>query len=209
MSVSWTLYDTGSHGTWLCYFINNHPEHAKANLNITLHPKNLQDNVDDVLTTDKITEYGVLPEVNGCMWTIGDPFTPPEQGRVNLKIFPAHALNGYGEQYEQLLKDTQCEKVIVVNCEPGIMLDKLLERLYIIRPEWKRDLDEEKGLGRNMRIEPYLEQSSVPVHYVDIGKILTGDEDEYNLMLDFLDERPLADWKDYVQKVHDDIYASL
>ena len=89
------------------------------------------------------------------------------------------------------------------------MLDKLLERLYIIRPEWKRDLDEEKGLGRNMRIEPYLEQSSVPVHYVDIGKILTGDEDEYNLMLDFLDEQPLADWKDYVQKVHDDIYASL
>ena len=68
MSVSWTLYDTGSHGTWLCYFINNHPEHAKANLNITLHPKKLYDNVDDVLTTGKITEYGVLPEVNGCMW---------------------------------------------------------------------------------------------------------------------------------------------
>ena len=60
-----------------------------------------------------------------------------------------------------------------------------------------------------MRIELQLEQSSVPVHYVDIGKILTGDEDEYNLMLDFLDEQPLADWKDYVQKVHDDIYASL
>ena len=57
MSVSWTLYDTGSHGTWLCYFINNHPEHAKANLNITLHPKNLQDNVDDVLTTGRSFEY--------------------------------------------------------------------------------------------------------------------------------------------------------
>jgi len=207
MSVSWTLFDTGSHGTWLNYFINNHPEHAKANLNISLNPKNLQDTVLNADRTGQITEYGLLPILNGSMWTIGDPFTPPQQGKVNLKIFPAHGLNGYEEQYEQLLKDTQCEKVIAVNCKPGIMLDRLLERLCTIRPEWKIDLDEEKGLGRNMRIELYLEQSSVPVHYVDIGKILTKDEEEYNLMLEFLEEQPLANWKDYVQKVHDDIYV--
>ncbi|SVD23101.1 uncharacterized protein METZ01_LOCUS375955, partial [marine metagenome] len=32
---------------------------------------------------------------------------------------------------------------------------------------------------------------------------------EYKLMLEFLDEQPLANWNDYVQRVHDDIYANI
>tara|TARA_B110001454_G_C12622376_1_gene393386 strand:- start:156 stop:743 length:588 start_codon:yes stop_codon:yes gene_type:complete len=191
MSVSWTLFDAGSHGTWLNYFINSHPEHAKANLNIELNTKK-QNNI--------ITDYGVT----GSEWTIGDSFTPPKKGKVNLKIFPAHCLYKYEEQYEQLLKDTQCEKVIIVDTKSGIMLDKMKKRMRVIKPEWKDEI--ETHFGSAIHLEPYLEQSSVPCHYVDIGKILTNDEKEYKLMLEFLDERPLANWNDYVQRVHDDIY---
>ena len=194
MSVSWTLFDGGSHGTWLNYFINIHPEHAKANLNVTLETKR-QNNI--------ITDYGVL----GSEWTIGDSFTPPQKGKVNLKIFPAHCLNEYEEQYEELLKDTQCEKVIVVTAKSGVMLDKMLKRMPLLRPGWKKD--EYSDFGEGMFIKPYLEQSSVPVHYVDIGKILTNDEKEYKLMLEFLNEQPLSNWNDYVQRVHDDIYVNI
>jgi hypothetical protein len=197
MSVSWTLFDAGSHGTWLNYFINIHPEHAKANLNIILETKK-QNNI--------ITDYGVL----GSEWTIGDSFTPPQKGKVNLKIFPAHCLYKCEEQYEQLLKDTQCERVIVVTSESGILMDKMLKRMPLIRPEWKENLDGHFSCFREgVELKPYLEQSSVPVHYVDIGKILTNDEKEYKLMLEFLDEQPLANWNDYVQRVHDDIYANI
>jgi len=196
MSVSWTLFDAGSHGTWLNYFINIHPEHAKANLNIILETKK-QNNI--------ITDYGVL----GSEWTMGDPFTPPQKGKVNLKIFPAHCLYKYEEQYEQSLKDTQCEKVIVVNTKSGILLDKMLKRMHVIRPEWKEEFHAHSDFGEGVELKPYLEQSSVPVHYVDIGKMLTNDEKEYKLMLEFLDEQPLANWNDYVQRVHDDIYANI
>jgi len=194
MSVSWTLFDAGSHGTWLNYFINSHPEHAKANLNVTLQTKK-KDNI--------ITDYGVL----GSDWTMGDPFTPPQNGKVNLKIFPAHCLNDYEEQYEKLLKDTQCEKVIVVTAKSGIMLDKMFKRMPLLRPGWEKD--NYSDFGESIYLKPYLEQSSVPVYYVDIGKILTNDEKEYKLMLEFLDEQPLANWNDYVQRVHDDIYANI
>ena len=194
MSVSWTLFDAGSHGTWLNYFINIHPEHAKANLNIILETKK-KDNI--------ITDYGVL----GSDWTMGDPFTPPQNGKVNLKIFPAHCLNDYEEQYEKLLKDTQCEKVIVVTAKSGIMLDKMFKRMPLLRPGWEKG--NYSDFGESIYLKPYLEQSSVPVYYVDIGKILTNDEKEYKLMLEFLDEQPLANWNDYVQRVHDDIYANI
>ena len=64
---------------------------------------------------------------------------------VSLKIFPAHCLNEYEEQYEELLKDPQCEKVIVVTAKSGVMLEKMLKRMPLLRPGWKKDEAHQKA----------------------------------------------------------------
>ena len=74
-----------------------------------------------------------------------------------------------------------------------------------INKDWRRAELDELGISSvdNINIEngfPYLEKIA-PTHIVDFGKFLNYDEEEYNKLNKFIEEKPLKNWKEHVKVI--------
>lgn len=212
----------GLHGTWLIWFINEHKNFVKY----TLFDRTID--YATPLSSSGITDYGIGPgwwhmqnipddydtlvdrpdEIEQCQtWAEfvdedRDNWLNPDATKIAVKFFPHHAFNDQEHRAHLVFKDCNANSAVIPYVDT-VFHDELEARWDIlVKPMLGDNMDD-----IDARKELKWVEDIIPVHWVDIGKLLTKDRQEYNKLLSFIGEEPLDDWELKCDRVLRDIYG--
>ena len=188
-------FSHGSHGTWLMWFINQHSNFPD---NVSLLEK-----FNDISNPQRITDYGIKSnkanwfydknEITDVLSELSGSYT-----KVALKLHPHHCL--YGET-EEVIEDVLLRsnpKNIIIPIVNEICEDKIEKRFNIIRSD-KFNIKKQSHQCADLF-------KDINHSVIDIGKIILKDQNEYNLLLDAIDENPIDNWKELISNSIEEIY---
>lgn len=201
------LFDPGLHGTFLAWLIDQHDGFTKTNelerryengkitdyatllvCNTLVKPQNHEWHTDESITLNAYMKFGRRVKF----------FDDPDAERTALKFFPGHSYAVYTKTEIQLLKEQYELSHILIPYVGDTMHAEIEQRFQTIRPN--RNLED---INRSYEIvyeqsEHVREVFPKSVHYVDIGKLLTCDEEEYMNMCAVLEMQPHKLWNTLV-----------
>lgn len=212
------LYRSGQCGSWLTFFVNQHDSFPKYDINIKEGGIDVGCYGSDWYNHEETIEVRMSPMGRAAF---GDPrvLTKRENATKDfIKVLPNHELH-YNEvmidqaEFNYVMRVMNPKKVILPVIR-STLFDNLLDR-------WMRYLDYNKNasfmhpknhtLTRNNwaekwerwsayldKIKPYGIPGGDLVLYLDIGKLLEGDEEEYNKLLIAIQEDPLPNKKELI-----------
>ena len=195
------LYHAGTHGTWLTWFISEHKNFNKCKLH---------------MNDSTYKEYGISPQ---GWWHQTQDFSDlvksyrtSDKSKIAFKVMPCHDLVDDNEISDWVRIDffnkSKCEHVIY-----PIIYDTMLDQF---NARWKKIIEyhhpdkkfisfdfSKENPGRELHD---IVKSKADICYIDIGKILTKDRNEYQKLLEFIDEQPMHNWETYIDNVINDFY---
>lgn len=189
------LFRAGTHGTWLTWFISMHSEFNTLKLEIWqktnqeyVVPKKFCWNHHEVSYTDFLSSL--------------ENFDKP---KLVLKVFPHHQLNHQSDHYiEGFFKQSKCKHVIhpIVM---DVMRDEINSRWEKIRRTGLLPINFDPN---NLAYDfSQIVKDKAEILHIDIGKLLSKEQSEYQRLLDFIGEQPLDNWHNYVDQVIKDCYS--
>jgi hypothetical protein len=220
MNTYCVLFSNGLSGTWLTWFINQHKDFPDR---LELDPAH-----SDPEHPDRITDYSTQPNWWHAEQSWEDFIVycerqdhPNERenepdirwGFSNLafKVQPYHEFFGPDMNSDQskeackfVLDKSNCKQVIVPVCNE-VLYKPIYNRLIAIRHYYTVDKDPKKWY--NSILYEYIQQElKVPLLYLDIGKILSGNDSEYQTLIQTLKVPELNNWKELVNDCRREIY---
>lgn len=184
-------FNHGSHGTWLTWFINQHSSFPD---NVELYEK-----FNDINNPSTLTDYGVYnaswnydeQDISDVKLKLQGDYT-----KVALKLLPHHSM--FSESEEKRTRVGLSAKDIIIPVVNKTMNEALEKRFRIIRPNLNNIRHEShKCIKRFQTMNPKI---------IDIGKIIAKDQNEYDLLLDKINENPIANWKELINNSVGKIY---
>lgn len=211
----------GQHGTWLWWFINEHRNFINID---RLHKRTVL--IDG---TERVTDYAhpfswFHPMLDVACYSLPDWNVDHNKGiehwqehvqrafaynywtnvratKAAIKFFPHHNFGDMDtEEIKYILHDCNCNK-LVVPIVSDTMATEFNARFKIIRNSNKIISNDD------VRSSTFANISGIAYHFLDIGKMLQKDEAEYNALLQFINEPPLENWKEYCDMVLDEVYS--
>lgn len=220
MKTFCVLYSNGLSGTWLTWFINQHqgfPDRLELDYEYS-----------DPQHPDRITDYTTQPKwwYNEQSWEDfmaycerqDDPNDRNGPGvrigfdRLAFKVQPYHEFFGPDmdwpkivEHATHVINTTDCD--IIVPIADKVFAEPLYNRLVAIRPGIKVNRDLTQWYFKDLY--DYLENDMKRnVLRIDIGKIFTKDEQEYNKLIEYINAPALANWQHLVDNCVETVYSN-
>lgn len=179
MSKSYpVLFNAGTHGTWLSWFINQHEGFPKTKITIN------RNTGLDYATKGGETDW----------WAAGYDFlefrrrhnlnTP----KIAYKLMPHHAAIMPQSQFDYIMKESNTVGIVVCEfTESNFQIAG--ERYDKIRPN---------NVGERFILFPdnFSWKTHLPVLKCDPLNLMRGIQEEYNNLLEFIEAEPLSDWKE-------------
>lgn len=208
------LYDAGLCGTWLCYFSNLHEGFPNLRYEIK-KPSNL----DLVCPGADYFHQSPNPfleqiekklQAEHCVEDINTALDTFRNSKFCFKIIPNHSLRLVSKWNKKRFLEVKnqipnLEKIIIPYVDVHYA-DELRSRFMEIKKREQAplgiDFDIRKWQLRMIKEKVY-DDVGCDILPLDIGKILKYDDKEYKKLYNFLETRPLHNWKEYVKKYKD------
>jgi hypothetical protein len=173
------LFRAGTHGTWLAWFVNQHPEFPKSELEI--NPSTQL----DYATLGGKTDWYVFDHSFFKFNNLNRLHTP----KLAFKVMPHHEAEPPRTPFQRIIDESNAVGIIVPTIkEHNHKIAK--ERFDIVRPN-------QKGQEYFLHSYPdgYKWKTDLPVLLCDPLDLMQGVQEEYDKLLEFIDSEPLSDWK--------------
>ncbi len=210
------LYCSGMYGTWLTWFINQHPDFPKYDKNKSFTDGHHTDWYCTGATwcfTDDIQD-GALDkplDFNEYEEHIANKLTRNNAAYQNcIKILPDHDMS-WKKHYdnEYLIRDMFAKNIegIIIPYMPhdSHFIPYLVARNNIMWPERIPQWDEsihtvitDIEVGKYKKFERYTN-----VHYLNFHEFLLGNQEEFHKLLLFIDSYGHEDWLEYINDLRD------
>ncbi len=214
------MFSNGLSGTWLTWFINQHKDFPDR---LELDPA-----YSDPKHPERITDYSTQPNwwYDDQLWKNfivycermdhpnereNEPDIRWGSEKLAFKVQPYHEFYGPDMNFEQakvackfVLDQSKCQQVIIPICNE-VLYNEIYNRLTAIRPNITVDKDPKKWYN-SVLYEYINDQLNVPVLLLDIGKILSGIDSEYQRLIQVLDVPELDNWKTLADTCKEQIY---
>jgi len=203
------IYPLGSSGSFFMYFISRHENFCHYDI------KYLSDNyidesspvnhgpIDAVAIHDN-PQYkgtGECPDIkkNTIWWyreisflAFIEQFRYSSGNKIIIKPCPHHPSHQQFSFTELPLELLQQQKHIIFNSTDWTWADnrnKTLHPHHIRTGRWTND---------NLKLGNFYKEHNCQYVYIDPYKLLTLNDNEYNKLLTFIEEKPLTNWKDII-----------
>lgn len=196
------LYRAGTHGTWLTWFISEHKNFNKCDLHI--HNQTFK-------------EYGITQGWWHQTQDFSDlvkSYRTSDKSKIAFKVLPSHTMSDdeiSDSDRIDFFNKSKCEHVIY-----PVIYDTMLAQF---NARWKEISEHPINAEHGIKFASFnfskqdpgsdlhsIIKNNANICYVDIGKILTKDRNEYQKLLDFIDEEPMYNWETYIDNVINDFY---
>lgn len=192
------LYEAGKSGTWLTWFINQHSNFHKYEYK--KQHRNLSKQVD--IACNGADWYYEKEDYSTNRTRCHNQYSNNKNAFKDcIKVLPNHNLTNFGEHRFTINKSVlrgisfNIDKIIIPILS-DIMYDEFLWRWKLLLNEKNSDLtDIEMLRWQNENMNSY---EGLDHHFLDIGKLITGCEEEYNSLLTFIEEESIENWKEIV-----------
>jgi len=196
------FYTAGLAGTWLTWFINQHASFPQYKMS-----DNTTDNVVTDLTCLGSTWCYMADDEDGCSddaltfdQYLSDVTVKYSQNNSAtkrcIKVLPDHDLSDLDSTSDLFTEVmNKIDYIIMPTLLPDSPMSHLIERrVAFMWGDADQRHQEMIEIYADVTNGVYDTKFNKPIHYLQIDKLLNGNEAEYNALLDIIEESPIDNW---------------
>lgn len=178
------LWPSGLGGRFFTWFINQHKNFCQFNL---------IERPDDFSPDCPMYNFNDTSYIDWLDSVSKDYILNTDATKCAFNTYPHHSLaweDGNKISLPALIEETNCKTITLWT--PEKLRDEFIKRILFHTMRYTTIEEAQRAMTRHIPSERY---SHVDDRLdIDIGKLLTKDETEYKILLDYIEEDPLSNW---------------